>query len=171
MSSTNPGPTSAPVAAGAAPLKESARDLGEAREPGDARDVVAEVIAQQAYARLLGYRLVDAADLAVTLSLRLGVHLMRPYVVHGGAIYSIADAASTLAVLTRLWPDYWASTVEQSVQFLRPVVATDGELMAFAHVRRFGKTISFVEATVTHEGREIATSRSTQMRQARPSTR
>jgi len=149
-------------------LVPPARDLRIARDPKDARAAVAEVIAQQAYARLLGYRLVDAADLAVTLDLPIGPHLFQPFVVHGGAIYSLADAASTLAVLTRLWPDHWATTVEQSVQFLRPVSEKTGSLLAFAHVRRFGKTISFVEATVTHDGREIATARSTQMRQNRP---
>jgi uncharacterized protein (TIGR00369 family) len=146
----------------------SGRDLSEPREPEAARATIAELWAQQAFAKVIGYRLVDAADLAVTLALPLGPHLLQPYVVHGGAIYSLADAASTFAVLTRLWPEYWATTVEQSVQFLRPVAATTGEIVAFAHVRRFGKTISFVEATVTHEGREIATARSTQMRQPRP---
>lgn len=144
------------------------RDLNAPRDVGEARTAVGEVIASQPFARLMGYRLVDAADLAVTLSLPLGVHLMQPYVVHGGAMYSLADAAATLAVLTRLWPDFWATTVEQSIQFLRPVTAQKGELVAFAHVRRFGKTISFVETTVTYEGREVATARSTQMRQPRP---
>ena len=146
----------------------SGRDLSQPREPVDARAAIDELVRVQAYAQLIGYRLVDAADLAVTLALPLRPELLQPYVVHGGAIYSLANAASTFAVLTRLWPDHWATTVEQSVQFLRPVQATEGELVAFAHVRRFGRTISFVEATVTHEGREVATSRSTQMRQARP---
>lgn len=144
------------------------RDLNLQRDVVDARSAVQEVIAMQPFARLMGYRLVDAADLAVTLTLPLGMHLMQPYVVHGGAMYSLADAASTLAVLTRLWPDFWATTVEQSIQFLRPVTAERGEIVAFAHVRRFGKTISFVETTVTWEGREVATARSTQMRQPRP---
>ena len=146
----------------------SARNLAVARTADEARAIVTEITSMQAYAKLLGYQFVDAADLAVTLSLPLGKRLLQPFVVHGGALYSLADAASTMAVLTRLWPEHWATTVEQSVQFLRPVVAVEGELIAFAHVRRFGKTISFVEATVTHEGREIATARSTQMRQARP---
>jgi len=144
------------------------RDLTEPRDPAFAKNAVGEIIEQQPFARVVGYRLVDAADLAVTLALPLGPHLLQPYVVHGGAIYSLADAASTFAVLTRLWPEYWAATVEQSVQFLRPVAAIEGELIAFAHVRRFGKTVSFVEATITHEGREVATARSTQMRQVRP---
>ena len=152
----------------AAPAASPARDLTEPRDPGFAKTAIAEIVEQQPFARVVGYRLVDAADLAVTLAMPLGPQLLQPYVVHGGAIYSLADAASTFAVLTRLWPEYWAATVEQSVQFLRPVAAIDGELIAFAHVRRFGKTVSFVEATITHEGREVATARSTQMRQARP---
>lgn len=145
-----------------------ARDLTIPRDVEEARRAIHEVVAQQPFARLMGYKVVDAADLAVTLSLPLGVHLMQPHVVHGGAMYSLADAASTFAVLTRLWPEFWATTVEQSIQFLRPVTAQRGEIVAFAHVRRFGKTISFVEATVTFEGREVATARSTQMRQPRP---
>ncbi len=144
------------------------RDLTIPRDVEGARTAVQNVIAQQPFARLMGYRVVDAADLAVTMSMSVGVHLMQPFVVHGGAIYALADAASTLAVLTRLWPEFWATTVEQSMQYLRPITATKGEMVAFAHVRRFGKTISFVEATVTFEGREVATSRSTQMRQVRP---
>ncbi|GAC1368593.1 MAG: PaaI family thioesterase [Polyangiales bacterium] len=146
----------------------SGRDLAMPRDVDDARAAIADVLERQAFAELLGYRLIDAADLVVTLALPLRPALLQPFVVHGGAIYSLADTASTFAVLTRLWPESWATTVEQSVQFLRPVQATEGELLAFAHVRRFGRTISFVEATVTHDGREIATSRSTQMRQARP---
>ena len=163
--SSHPGST---PSQSAAPAAAPTRDLTEPREPGFARTAIAEILEQQAFARIVGYRLVDAADLAVTLTLPLGPQLLQPYVVHGGAIYSLADAASTFAVLTRLWPEYWAATVEQSVQFLRPVAAIEGELIAFAHVRRFGKTVSFVEATLTYEGREVATSRSTQMRQARP---
>ena len=149
-------------------LRDSSRDLVVPRDLVDARAAVQEVLALQPYARLMGYQLVDAADLAVTLSLPLGPHLMQPYLVHGGAMYSLADAASTFAVLTRLWPEHWATTVEHSMQFLRPVSAEAGEIVAFAHVRRFGKTISFVEATLTFEGREVATARSTQMRQPRP---
>ncbi len=155
------------------PSHSGARDLRVARDVRDARAMVGQVLTHQAFAKLLGYSLVDAADLAVTLALPLRPALLQQHAVHGGAITSLADAASTLAVLTRLWPDFWATTVEQSVQFLRPVAATEGQLLAFAHVRRFGKTISFVEATVTHDGREIATARSTQMRQnlpARPSS-
>jgi uncharacterized protein (TIGR00369 family) len=151
-SSTNPG----------------ARDPSVPRDPAQIRAAIAELVAQEAYGALLGYRLADAADLAVTLAMPLRPELFQAHVVHGGAISSLAEAASTLAILTRLWPDYWATTVEQGVQFLRPVVASTGELIAFAHVRRFGKTISFVEATITYEGREVATSRSTLMRQARP---
>lgn len=146
----------------------SGRDLSVPRGAGDARAIVESLCGEQPYAKLVGYRVVDAADGVVTLSLPLRPELMQPYVVHGGAITSLADAASTFALLTRLWPEYWASTVEQSVQFLRPVTDASGELVAFAHVRRFGRTISFVEVVVTHDGREIATSRSTQMRQARP---
>lgn len=149
-------------------MMPGSRDLNLPRDVHDARSAVQEVVALQPFARLMGYRLVEAADLAVTLSLPLGVHLMQPHVVHGGAMSSLADAASTFAVLTRLWPEFWATTVEQSIQFLRPVTAERGEIVAFAHVRRFGKTISFVEATVTFEGREVATARSTQMRQPRP---
>jgi len=144
------------------------RDLSLPRDPDDARAVVETLCGEQAYAKLLGLHLVDAADLAVTLSLPLRDEVMQTYFVHGGAIASLADAASTFAVLTRLWPEYWASTVESSVQFLRPVQDVAGELVAFAHVRRFGRTLSFVEVMVTHDGREIATARSSQMRQARP---
>jgi uncharacterized protein (TIGR00369 family) len=144
------------------------RDLSIPRDPSDARAVIETLCGEQAFVKLLGLKLVDAADLAVTLSLPLRTEMMQTYFVHGGAIASLADAASTFAVLTRLWPEYWATTVEQSVQFLRPVREVSGELVAFAHARRFGRTISFVEVVVTHDGREIATARSSQMRQARP---
>ncbi len=137
-----------------------------AKSKDEARAVIEKLCAEQPYAKVLGYRLVDAADLAVTLALPLRPELLQPRLVHGGAISSLAEAACTFAVLTRLFPAFWASTVEQSVQFLRPVEATTGELVAFAHVRRFGRAISFVEATVTHEGREIATARSTQIRRS-----
>ena len=42
------------------------RDVTIPRDPEGARRAVAEVVAQQPFARLMGYKLVDAADLAVS---------------------------------------------------------------------------------------------------------
>jgi uncharacterized protein (TIGR00369 family) len=157
-----------------APPRESTppRDWQTPRAAHDARAIVESIVASQGFARLLGYRVVDAADLAVTLAMPASEALLQPYVVHGGAIASLAEGACTLSVLTRLWPEHWVTTVEQSVRYLRPISAeqiVDGAMLhAFAHVRRFGKTLSFVETTVTFGGREIATAQSTQMRQPRP---
>jgi uncharacterized protein (TIGR00369 family) len=148
------------------------RDLSVPRDAAAARAVVSELLAKQPYAALLGYSLVDAADLAVTLTMPLREAFLQPFVVHGGAVASLADAACTLSVLTRLWPDAWATTVEHSLHFLRPVTASQivegAALHVFAHVRRFGNTLSFVEASVTLDGREIAVSQGTQMRQTIP---
>jgi uncharacterized protein (TIGR00369 family) len=88
---------------------------------------------------------------------------LQPTVIHGGAIYSLADASAAHALLTLVPADVGITTVEQNINFLR--AAKQQDLLCEARIVHFGKTLSYAEATVTStEGAIIAKSTATLMR-------
>jgi acyl-CoA thioesterase len=75
--------------------------------------------------------------------------------VHGGAIYSVADAAVAVALLTLAEPGEKALTIEGKVNFIAPV--TEGEVIAEGRIVQKGRSIALGEVAVTRsDGRLCA---------------
>jgi len=73
--------------------------------------------------------------------------------IHGGVIASLVDIAGDFALIYLLGKG--VPTINFRVDYLRPAVNTD--LVAFAHVRRAGRTIGVVDIDVTNdEGKLVA---------------
>ena len=122
-----------------------------------------ELISTQPYLKLLGIELIDAGPGWVHEKLPVSEKLLQPAVVHGGAIYSLADTGTAHAVLTLIYPAEWVTTVEQKINFLRPVKS--GNLLCHSRVLHLGKRIGYCEAEVKSESGElIAKSTATMMR-------
>jgi acyl-CoA thioesterase len=74
--------------------------------------------------------------------------LLQPHrVVHGGAISSLADSATALALLGVLPPGSWFSTIEMKVNFVAPV--DKGEMIARARIVHMGRTTAVADVDVT----------------------
>jgi acyl-CoA thioesterase len=124
---------------------------------------IKELISTQPYVKLLGIELIDAGPGWVHEKLTVNEKLLQPGVVHGGAIYSLADTGTAHAVLTLIYPAEWVTTVEQKINFLRAV--RSGTLMCHSRVLHLGKRIGYCEAEVKSESGElIAKSTATLMR-------
>lgn len=72
--------------------------------------------------------------------------------VHGGAIYSLADAAVAIALLTVAGPGEQVVTIEGKLNFLAPV--REGELVAEGRIVHQGRRISLGESDVTLDGQD-----------------
>lgn len=113
------------------------------------------------YLKLLGIELIElGADVAV-LSLAMKDDLRQPYgLLHGGATASLIDTAMAFAVVNALPADEKATTVDLTVQYLRP--HTSGKVVCTAKITRAGKRLLFLSAEVVNEaGNLVATGLST----------
>jgi uncharacterized protein (TIGR00369 family) len=101
-------------------------------------------------ARLIGFEAKDIADGRATVVLTAGPQHANPMgTLHGGVLCDIADAAMGIAFASTLAPDESFTTVELKINFFRPV--WQAQLRAEGTVLRRGRTVGYVECTITDE--------------------
>jgi len=120
-----------------------------------------EVVKNTPYLELLGIELVELEAEKAVMSLEMQEKLRQPYgLLHGGATASLIDTAMAFAVRSVLPEDEKTTTVDLTVQYLRP--HTNGKVVCTAKIVRAGKRLLFVSAEVSNEaGKLIATALST----------
>ncbi len=125
------------------------------------KQIAFEVVKNTPYLKLLGIELVELEPEKAVMSLEMQEKLRQPHgLLHGGATASIIDTAMAFAVITCLTKEEKASTVDLTVQYLRP--HTDGKITCTAKVLRAGKRLLFLSAEVINEQEKlIATALST----------
>ena len=113
------------------------------------------------FVQLIGMELVELEIGEAKIKLDMRDELRQPYgLLHGGATASLIDTATAFAILGTLEEDEKASTVDLTIQYLRP--HTEGTVTCAAKVTRAGKRLLFVSAEVENEqGKLIATALST----------
>lgn len=116
------------------------------------------------YLQLLGIELVEIEEGRAVMSLQMQEKLRQPYgLLHGGATASLIDTATAFAVISVTADEEAASTVDLTVQYLRP--HTSGKITCTAKITRAGKRLLFVSAEVVNEQEKlIATALSTYTR-------
>lgn len=115
------------------------------------------------YLRHLSIELLDAGEGWAKLKMNFRPEFLQPFVVHGGAIYSLADAAAAQALMTIIAPQEMMTTVEQRINFLKGVKNQD--LYCEARIVHLGKTLAYADATITFaDGTLVAKSTATLMR-------
>jgi uncharacterized protein (TIGR00369 family) len=114
-------------------------------------------------ARLIGFEARDIGDGRATVVLAAGPQHANPMgTLHGGILCDIADAAMGIAFATTLAPEESFTTVELTINFIRPVWLA--QLRAQGMVVRRGQTIGYIECTITDEqNRLVAKAASTCM--------
>ncbi len=107
---------------------------------------------------LTGLRPTEAGDGSATAVLPATEWLASPFrTVQGGAIAMLADAAMLFAVQTTVEPGTAYAGLDLKVNFLRPVHADGGELIARAEVVNKGRTLAIARAEITNaEGNRVA---------------
>jgi uncharacterized protein (TIGR00369 family) len=114
-------------------------------------------------ARLIGFEAKGVANGRATVVLAAGPQHANPMgTLHGGILCDIADAAMGIAFASTLAPEESFTTVELKINFFRPV--WQGRLTAEGTVVHRGRTVGYVECTITdEENRSVARAASTCM--------
>lgn len=103
------------------------------------------------YYRHLGFRVETVDEGYARLLMPVGEQLYQFHgAVHGGAIYSLADAAVAVALLTLAGPGEQVVTIEGKLNFLAPV--REGELLAEGRIVQRGRRIALGESDVSLDG-------------------
>ena len=119
--------------------------------------------ARNPFLHFMGMELLDAGEGWVKMKIAFRPEFLQPFTVHGGAIYSLADAAAAHALMTLILPDQYPTTVEQRINFLKAV--KDWDVFCESKIIHLGKTLAYAEATMTTaDGTLVAKSTATLMR-------
>ena len=103
---------------------------------------------------LLGIEVVEIDDGYAKLVMPFHEKLTQPYgIVHGGAIFSLADSAVAIATTSMVEPERKVLTIEMKINFLASV--KDGVMEAKARVLRKGRIIP-AEVDITNNGVLVA---------------
>ena len=112
-----------------------------------------QLLSTQPFVQLLGIEVVETGKGWVQERMPIRPDFLQPSVVHGGVLYSFADTAAAHAVLTLIYPGEWTTTVEQKINYLRPV--TQGTVICHARVVHLGNRLAYVEAEIVNDSSEL----------------
>jgi uncharacterized protein (TIGR00369 family) len=112
---------------------------------------IQQALALVPFAHLIGIRFERAGQGVATLALDVRDELKQNNgVVHGGAIASLIDTATAIAIISALAPGDWATTVDLTISYLRPLLK--GRAIATAKVLRAGRRLIVASAEVVDAG-------------------
>jgi acyl-CoA thioesterase len=102
---------------------------------------------QSGFFQLLGMHIEITKPGTGKVYITVDERLMHPQmIVHGGVIFTLADTAMSMALLSLLPVGTRISTIEAKINYLLPVRA--GELLAEAIIVQHGRSIAVLEANV-----------------------
>jgi uncharacterized protein (TIGR00369 family) len=114
-----------------------------------------EIFGKIPYVHLIGIELFEIERGSATLRLELRDELMRNGgIAHGGVVASLIDTASAFAVMSGLEPGQTTTTIDLTIQYLRPLVK--GQASARARVLRSGRRVAVVAVDVTNHAQVLA---------------
>lgn len=110
-------------------------------------EAVRQNVGNFGYGQLLGMQIETLQDGKGEVKIKVDSRLMHAQkIVHGGLIFTLADTAMSMALLSVLPPGTRFSTIEAKINYLLPV--RSGELLAEATIIQQGRSIAVLEATV-----------------------
>ena len=113
-----------------------------------------ENLYRSGFFRLLDLRVDSAHEGKGVVRIAVDARLMHPQqIVHGGVIFTLADTAMSMSLLSVLPANTRFSTIEAKINYIAPVVK--GELVAEAAIVHRGRSTAVMEASVyNHKGDE-----------------
>jgi uncharacterized protein (TIGR00369 family) len=115
-------------------------------------ELIQQYIAWNEYGRLLGmdFTIPKAGEVHYGMTIK-DLHLATPFAAHGGSVASLMDAALGVAALSKVCnTGRIVATVSITINYLRPALNND-HLTAIARVVKTGKSLLFVECTITNQ--------------------
>ncbi len=110
-------------------------------------EMIGQLASKFGYANLLGMKIVTVHEGIGRVTIAVDERLMHPQmIVHGGVLFTLADTAMSMALLSVFPLGSRVSTIEAKINYLLPV--REGELQAEATITHQGRSIAVTEATV-----------------------
>lgn len=111
------------------------------------------------YFNTLGIEILEYTDGSSILKLPFDKKLTQPFgIMHGGALFSLADGACALAILSTMKEIKPFVTAEMKINYLEPV--NSGDTFAYARVLRKGRVVP-IEVELKNSGILVAKAIST----------
>ena len=131
-------------------MKQAEKDLTPDKEA-----YLRERLANNPFVRFMGVHVPELGEgyARFTLEIRPDFHNSQGFL-QGGVIAALADEAVAYALFSLVPEGEMISTVEMKINFLAP--AQHGEIVAQAHIRKRGRTLSLGEVEVTQDSRLVA---------------
>jgi uncharacterized protein (TIGR00369 family) len=108
-------------------------------------------------ARLLGMRFLERTEAEAAIALPLRAEFLQvANVVHGGILATLADTAAVYLLLGGGRPERAMTSIEFKLNFLRPALLEQGELLARATLVKRGRTIALADVDVEQAGKLVA---------------
>ena len=110
-----------------------------------------------AYYRHIGFEVVEASEGYAKLRMPVREELFQfQNAVHGGAIFSVADASVAVALLTMAEPGEQALTIECKLNYLAGVFPQNAYVDAEAHIVHKGRTFALGDVEVKRDDGRLA---------------
>jgi acyl-CoA thioesterase len=110
-----------------------------------------------AYYRHIGFEAVDVAEGFARLRMPVREELFQfQDAVHGGAIFSVADAAVAVALLSLAEPGEQALTIECKLNFLAGITRANAYVLAEGRIVHKGRTTALGEVDVKRDDGRLA---------------
>ena len=128
--------------------------MTHAEEPLMTLEAIRANVQRAGYFQLIGMHLKNAQDGKGEVGIEVDARLMHPQqIVHGGVIFTLADTAMSMALISVLPSGTRFSTIEAKINYIAPVVS--GELSAEGIIVHRGRSTAVMESTVyNHKGEE-----------------
>jgi acyl-CoA thioesterase len=107
------------------------------------------------FAELIGLTFEEQGEGTSLLSMNIHDDLFNPqHVVHGGALYALADTGMGTALYSLLQENEYCATIEIKISYFKPV--TSGTLTCKTAVINKGKRVASMESEIWNEGKLVA---------------
>ena len=117
-------------------------------------DALFERVNSSAFPKHIAFRLTGIALDSSRIELDIAPQHFQPFgMVHGGVLATLIDTATFWAAFMRLPEDAGLVNVDLKLNYLKPAMA--GRLIAEGRCLRGGKLISYSEASVFNDAREL----------------
>lgn len=115
--------------------------------PVETQEEISQRVSNFGYAQLIGMQVEQAQDGKGRARIQIDRRLMHPQqIVHGGVIFTLADSAMSMALISTLPAGTPFSTIEAKINYLAP--ARSGDIVAEATILQQGRTIAVLEANI-----------------------
>jgi len=109
------------------------------------------------YYRLIGFEVAEAREGYARLRMPVRPELFQfQNAVHGGAIFSVADAAVAVALLTLAEPGEQALTIESKLNYIAGVFPSNAYVDAEARIVHKGRTLALGDVEVKRDDGRLA---------------